>query len=61
MIRNEELIMWQVIEYAGLENERCVKIAESFAKAAQYVARQYTTEETVDMCVNIVKNYSTEY
>ena len=52
---------WEVLEYAGMDNEQVVEDCDSFGEAKQYVRDNYTKEEQIELSVDITRNRSTEY
>lgn len=52
---------WEVLEYAGMDNEQVVEDCDSYEEAKQYVRDNYTKEEQKELSVDITRNRSTEY
>lgn len=52
---------WEVLEYAGLDNEEVVQNCASYKEAKKYVRDNYTNEEQKELSIDITRNRSTEY
>lgn len=53
--------MFQVVENAGQDNERIVFEDADYMRCHAYIKRNYTNDEIDEMCVDILKDYSTEH
>lgn len=52
--------MYQVIEHAGMDNERVVYETSSYVDAVMFVHTNYSPEQE-DMNVDVLKNGTTEF